>query len=304
MDWILVAIIAHLFYAIVFVLDKYLLKQGFPNPLSYAFWGSILSIFVIFLAPFGFTIPSGNQIIFSLITGLIWFLAVIVFYTALHKGESSRVVPTVGSFIPIFTLALSFLFLGERLSLKQLFAFCLLVIGGAMLSFLISKTRVFSNHSKIKLIKAFIPALGAAFIFSIYFVMTKFVFTEQAFISGLIWIRVGAVISALLLLLFPSFRKIIFKKKSIVNKTKVFGLFLSAKIFGAIAGLLFYWAIFLGSVSLVNSLKGIQYLFLLLFAFILFRKIPSLKEHFSKTALTQKIIAIFLITIGLALLVL
>jgi len=239
MSWILLAVIAHLFYVAVFVLDKYLLKRGFPNPLSYAFWGSLLSIFVILLAPFGFTIPQGSQIIFSLITGLIWFLAVIIFYTALYKGESSRVVPTVGSLIPIFTLALSFLFLGERLSLKQLLAFCLLVIGGATLSFLISKTRIFSSHNKIQLIKAFLPALGSAFIFSIYFVMTKFVFTEQGFISGLIWIRVGAAMSAVLLLLFPGFRKIIFKKRLIVNKTKVFKFFLSTKILEAITGLFF-----------------------------------------------------------------
>ena len=127
MNWLLIVVIAHFFYAGIFILDRYLLKRGFPNPLSYAFYTGIFSIFVLALAPFGFSIPSVTQIVISLVTGIVWLLAVIIFYTALRKGESSRVVPTVGGLIPLFTLGLSFMFLGERLASKEIIAFCLLV---------------------------------------------------------------------------------------------------------------------------------------------------------------------------------
>ena len=94
----------------------------------------------------------------------------------------------------------------------------------------------------------------------------------------------------------------IFKKGEAI-KAGTLGLFLSARGLGAVGGLLIYWAIFLGSVTLVNALQGVQYLFLLFLAFILFRKIPSLKEQFNKRVLTQKIFAIILICLGLVILV-
>ncbi len=304
MTWILLAVIAHLFYAGVFILDRYLLKKGFPNPLSYGFWTGLLSVFVIVLIPFGFQLPSVNQIIVSLITGSVWILAIILFYTALYKGEASRVVPTIGGLIPIFTLVLSILFLQERLNPKQLIAFVLLVAGGFILSFLVSKARIFSGHRTIKLSNTFLLALGAAFIFAIYFIMTKFIFMNQNFISGLILIRVGAALSAGFLIIPSKLRKKILKQRPKINKKSVSGLFATSKIMGATASLLLYYAIFLGSVSLVNSIQGVQYLFLLILAYLLFRKIPDLKETFGKRALFQKIIAILLIMVGLVLLVL
>lgn len=302
MSWLLIVIVAHFFSAGIFIIDRYLLKRGFPNPLSYAFYGGILSIFVLLLAPFGFSIPETSQIIIALATGVAWLLAAIVFYTALCKGETSRVVPTVGGLIPLFTLALSSMFLGERLSSKEAIAFCLLVSGGIILSLLVTRAKIFSNSREIHLTKAFIPALGAALIFAIYFVMTKFVFSHQNLISGMIWIRLGAVLGALFLLVPAPFRRMIFKKGETI-KAKTFGLFVSARGLGALSGFLIYWAIFLGSVTLVNALQGTQYLFLLVLAFLLFRKIPSLKEQFNKKVLIQKIFAIILICLGLVILV-
>lgn len=302
MHWLLIVIIAHFFYAGIFIIDRYLLKRGFPNPLSYAFYTGVLSVFVIVLAVFGFSVPAAGQIILSLGTGVVWLIAILIFYTALYKGESSRVVPTVGGLIPFFTLGLSFIFLGERLSIKELVAFCLLVSGGIILSLLVTKTKIFSNNHEIQLTKAFIPALGAALVFAVYFVMTKSVFLNQGFINGIIWIRLGAFLGALFLLIPPSFRQTIFKKGEAI-KAKALGLFLSARGLGVVSGLLIYWAIFLGSVTLVNALQGTQYLFLLLLAFLLFRKIPSLKEQFDKRILAQKIIAIILICLGLVILV-
>ena len=302
MYWLLIVIFAHFFYAGVFIIDRYLLKRGFPNPLSYAFYVGILSIFVLVLAPFGFSISSISQIIIALAAGIVWLLATLIFYTALYKGESSRVVPTVGGFIPFFTLVLSFLFLGERLTVNQLVAFCFLVSGGVFLSLLVTKTKAFSGGKGIHLTKTFVLALGAALVFAFYFVMTKFIFSRQGFINGLIWIRLGAVLGALFLLIPSSFRKKIFKKAETIKK-KTFGFFFLGRGLGILASFLIYLAIYLGSVTLVNALQGVQYLFLLLLAFFLFRKIPSLKEQFEKKALIQKIIAIILICLGLVILV-
>ncbi len=302
MYWIFIVIVAHLFYAGVFILDRYLLKKEFSHPLHYAFWSGLLGVVVFALAPLGLKIAGLNEILFGLSAGVVWMVALIAFYTALHKGETSRVVPTVGSFIPIFTLVFSFFFLGERLSAQELIAFCLLVSGGVLLSFLVTKSGIFSNGRHWGLSKAFIPAISASLIFAIYFVMTKAVFLQQNYVSGLIWIRSGSTLGALLLLAIPMVRKNVFKKAIKIEK-KVASIFISTKALGVIAGLLLYWAIYLGSVTLVNALKGTQYLFIMILAFIFFRNLPSLKEGFTKHNLTQKIAAIILIAAGLVILV-
>lgn len=293
MSWLLIVIIAHFFYAGVFVLDRYLIKKEFSSPLTYAFYTGVLGVFVFLLAPFGLKIPSSSQLLFSFAAGIIWILAAIFFYTALLKGESSRVVPTVGALIPIFTLILSFIFLNEKLGTREIVSFCFLVSGGLLISLKIKR---------IVLIKAFSPTLGAALAFAAYFVMTKFVFLNQNFVSGLIWIRLGAALGVLFLLIPSSCRRRIFKKTETIKK-KTIGFFSLARGLGIIAGLLIYWAIFLGSVTLVNAIQGVQYIFVLLLAFLLFKKLPALKEHFEKRILIQKIFAIILIGIGLVILV-
>ena len=302
MSWILLVIIAHFFNAGIFIIDRYLLKKGFPNPLSYTFYVGILSIFILLLIPFGFSLPAISQIILALVAGGIWLLALFVFYTALHQGESSRVVPTVGGFIPLFTLVLSFIFLGERLNPRELIAFCFLVGGGVFLSLLVTRAQNFSSNKKICLNKAFAPALWAALFFAIYYVMTKFIFLHQSFVNGLIWIRLGSALTAAFLLIPSGFRRRIFKKTRTIEK-KTLKIFFSARALGLMAGLLIYLAIYLGSVTLVNALQGTQYLFLLFLAFVLFKKIPSLREQFDKKVLVQKIIAIILISLGLIILV-
>lgn len=302
MSWILLVIIAHFLSAGIAIIDKYLLKRKFSHPINYTFWIGILSVVILVLAPFGFSIPPAKQMVLSLVAGIIWLIGAGIFYNALYEGETSRVVPTMGGLIPVFILILSFIFLGERLSLKQLIAFCLLVGGGIILSLLFEKEGE-SFNKKIRMIKAFVPAVISALMFAVYYVVTKIVFIDLGFINGLIWLRLGSALGALFLIIPSSYRKKIFEKAEITKKSTL-GFFVSARGLGIVAGLLIYWAIFLGSVTLVNALQGVQYAFILLLAFLFFRKIPSLKEHLDKRTLIQKIIAIIIIGIGLVILVL
>lgn len=301
MSWLLIVVVAHFLNAGISIIDKYLLKRKFSHPINYTFWIGILSIVILALAPFGFSIPPAKQMVLSLVAGIIWLIGAGIFYNALYEGETSRVVPTTGGFIPVFILILSFIFLGERLSLKQLIAFCLLVGGGIILSLFFEKEKAFSSH-RVKLIKAFIPAVVSALMFAVYYVIAKIIFIDLGFINGLIWLRLGSALGALFLIIPSSYRKMIFQQAEITKKATL-EFFFSARGLGIVSGLLIYWAIFLGSVTLVNALQGVQYAFILLLAFLLFRKIPSLKEYFDKRTLIQKIVAIIIIGIGLGILI-
>jgi len=147
-------------------------------------------------------------------------------------------------------------------------------------------------------------AVTAALFFAGSYVLTKFVFTEQPFISGFVWIRMGGILGAILLILWPGgWQEVIKASKSV--KAKTGGLVVFSKSLSAGAFILLNYAIFLGSVILVNALQGIQYVFLLIIALFLSRKFPQIiKEQISDTIVIQKIIAILLIGLGLGFLVL
>lgn len=298
MTWLIIVIIAHLFYALVFLIDKYILSRPLPHPIVYTFYVSILSIFVWAFLPFGFSFPSGYNIVLILLAGIFQIAGCIFFYKALNLGEVSRIVPFVGSFIAIFILILSSLFIDERLSIQQFLAFILLVLGSLIISI-----RRSVHHHPYNVIGGPLPlALFAALLFAGFWVITKYIFSSASFISGLIWIRTGVAVIALFLLLPKKNRQLIFKKtEELKPKTiKFFGL---GRILSIVAALFMYLAVFLGSVTLANSLQGLQYAFVLILALLFFRKIPSLREEFSGETVIQKIIAIILISIGLFILI-
>ena len=301
MSWLLIAIIAHFLFALVFVFDKFFISKTVLNPISYAFYTGILQIFVLILIPFGFKIPSSGQIAISFIAGALFTLAVLFLYKSFQLGEISIMTPLVGGGVPVFTLILNYSFLGERLSFDQLIAFFLLVLGGVVIIWP-RKSKLSAEKKKTSLSVKLTLALLAAFLFASSFVLTKFIFDQQSFISGFIWIRIGGFLMAVLFLFWPgNYQKIFRTTKSV--RTKTAALFVSNKLLSSLAFILLNYAIFLGKVTLVNALQGVQYAFLLVLAVVLSIKFPQfLKEQISQGAIIQKIIAILLISFGLAVL--
>jgi len=290
--WLIIVILAHLFYALIFIIDKYIVSRPLPHPVVYTFYVSVLSIFVWVLIPFGFYFPSGNEIVLILLAGIFQVTGCIFFYKALNLSEVSRIVPFVGSFVAIFILILSTLLIGEYLTTEQIFAFILLVLGSLIISF--KKKDIFQ--------KPFILALFSALLFAGFWVITKYIFLGTSFISGLVWVRTGVAIIALFLLLPKQNRQLIFRETEEL-KPKTIRFFSWGRILTIAAGFFMYLAVFLGSVTLANSLQGFQYAFILILALLFFRKIPSLREEFSREIIVQKIIAIVLISIGLFILI-
>jgi len=292
MSWLIIVIIAHLFYALVFLIDKYIISRPLPHPVVYAFYVGVLSIFVWVLIPFGFSFPTGYNIIFILLSGVASVAGCILFYQALNLGEVSKIVPFTGSFVAIFILILSTLFIGEHLTIQQLFAFVLLVLGSLVISY--KKKEIFQ--------KPFGLALLSAIFFAGFWVITKHIFSVTSFINGLIWIRTGAAIIALFLLVPRKNRRLIFKETE-EAKPKTIGFFGLGRVLSIVAAFFMYLAVFLGSVTLSNSLQGLQYAFVFVLALLFFRKIPSLREEFSREILARKIVAIILISAGLFILI-
>lgn len=294
MNWVLISIVAYFTNAFSLVIDKFILKKPIQHPVVFGFYSGILSIFVLFLAPFGLNWPGFNQFLISISAGIIFLVALMVFYGALKEGETSRIVPVIGGFTPIFVLIISYFVFAEHLKLFQFIAFGLLVCGGVLISAEKSDKNYRFGHFK--------KSIFAAFLFSIFYILSKYIFLNQHFISGFIWQRLGSFLGAMLLLIVFKNRELIFKTSK-GFKFKWGALVIANKIIGGIAFILINYAIYLGSVVLVSALEGTRYAFVFLIATALSMKYPAIfEEKISMSVIIQKIIAILLISLGFAVL--
>lgn len=299
MSWLLIAIIAHFIFALVFIVDKYLFSHTQLRPSAYAFYIGLFGGLSILLFPFGFNLIPGWQIVISFTAGISFVLAIFFFYKSIQLGEISRIVPIIGGLVPIFTFVFTYFFLEEHLLFNQMIAFLLLVIGGVIMAW------PGKNIGLVKtpLINILPLAIAAAFLFAGSYVLTKYIYSYQPFINGFIWIRLGGVIGALLLFLIPASRRNIFITSTKI-KLKEGRLAIINKTLSGLSFILLNYAIFLGSVTLVNALQGIQYIFLLIIALFLSKKFPQiLKEQINQSIILQKVASIIFIILGLGILV-
>jgi len=298
MSWLFVTILAYFFLAVSFFGDKFLLTGGIPNPKVYSFYVGILGIFVIIFIPFGFFFPSPLQIFLSFLTGTLFIIGLYLYYSLVKEFEVSRIVPAIGGIIPILTFFFIYIFSWGKttFSFKEAISFILLICGSVLM--VIEKSKSIFG-------KSFIFSAGAAFYFALYFVLAKFVYNSLTFINGFIWIRFGGFLAALFFLFFKEVRLNIFTKPQGL-KLKTTAIFIGNQIVGSSGAVLQNWAIALAPlvyVAFINSLQGIQYVFLLVFTMLFSLKSPQiLKEEISRKILIQKVFAILLIGTGLAIL--
>lgn len=324
--WFTLAILAYFSIALAAFLDKYILGGPLPSPKIYSFYIGLLSLSVLLIVPFGillslgpfpsleiifpeafeiFFIPSFSLIILSLITGIIFLLALFFYYRGVYDFEISRIGPAVGGIVPLFTLALIYFFTFIPLNLgfqrqvlipREYLALIFLVLGSIILTL---------HREKLATFKSLKISIIASFLFSLAFVLTKLVYTFLPFWTGFIWIKLGGFLGALFLLFSYEIRKGIFRHERGFGK-KIALPFIFARGAGAMGGVLQNGAIFLAPMiflPLINALTGIQYVFLIILATLLFFKFPQiLKEEISKRVLLQKTLAVWLIVAGLALL--
>jgi len=303
MLWLIIAILSYLLLAIVSLMDKYLLKSAFLSPSSYAFYGGALGGLILIISPFvGFYIPQPIEIVLALLAGILFVYALFWFYKGLKTYEASRIVPAVGGLVPLFTFALIFLLGGETLLYKQIIAFFLLVSGSVFITI--------KNFKEISFKSLRISAI-TALLFSLFFVLTKYVFMYIGFWPGFIWIKIGGLILAFCFLFWGKEVKqeVFGSLYSFKKRDKMFGVLLLSQTIGGGANILQNWAISLAPlacIAIISALQGVQYVFLLILIIILsffsWSKKAGIKEEVSKKTLFQKIFAILLIGIGLWLL--
>ncbi len=306
MSWLPVALAAYFILAIVNLLDKFLVDNIIKSSRAYAFAACFLGAVVVVVAPWFLVWPGWYLFSHNIVNGFIFAGALWSLYAALRQGEASRILVLVGGITPIITLILSLIFFQEQFSAREWLGISLMFLGVFVIAFLpVSRSYLSRVLSSLKLKQVMLPggtlmAAISALAYAIYFISTKEAYAGQVFFSAFIWTRIGAALAVMLFLLRKADRAAIKKLFNSSNRGKSQFLLISNQTLGATGFILQNYAVYLGSVVIVNALQGIQYAFLLVISAFLSVLAPKLlREVFSWRILIQKAVAVSAIIAGL-----
>lgn len=283
MNWLVVAIVAQVIIGSSAVFDKLLLKKRSIEPWAYTFWFGMLGLFAVVLLPFGYQSTALPVIFLALVGGAFFIASAFLYFRTLEEIEASEALPLLGTLSPIATLAFSALWLGTSLGALDFIGFGFLIASGFFL-FLAERKEIDARH-------LLAIALAGVFLAASH-VLSKAVFNETSFITGFFWIKIGGALAVLLPLAWPKLRRAIAVSEHTSARNKVW--YFANRGYAAVGSLLVSFAVALSAPPLVDASQNVRYLIIFVLGWLV------LREQFRGKALLGKIIAAFLITIGLA----
>ncbi len=304
MNWIFFAIAGYFLLAAEAVISKVLLTGRIKSWKSYSVYVGLLSAVGFLVALGGFfdekwRLQWSGFGIFSiaLISGIIFFVGLNFLYRSLQFSAASRVYVLFGAVVTISSYILGSFLIDEKHDVGDLLGVVLLIIGGILISYQFYKNKFFKTSE-------YVIAAGVLIAFSLIFL--KYVYDSQNFVSGYFYSRAGMFLAALFFLIIPidGKRVVLLKsktkkgqKKKSLDMLAIFG----AKTIAGIGTFLVYYAISLGSVTMVNALVSVQYLFTFVLVIIFGFYIKSLRENLTFKNIILKILGVLLVLWGVIL---
>ncbi len=297
MAWLLFALGGYLCNAASTTVDTVLLRRSIPQPVRYAAYVGLASIFALVLAPWGFAVPPTGWIGVSVLTGLTFIGSLAIIFRFIQRFEPSRAVPVYGAVMVVVLFAAERYLLSASFSPAELLAAGLLLAGTFLLAY---------RHGKpVAVVEFAVLAAAAGAASALYFFLAKIVFTELGFVNGFIWTRMAAFAGAVVL--WCALRR---SWRSAESSSQRLGLgfgtvVLANRLVAGVGSVFVNAAVSLASPALVNALRGVEYGFLFLIALGLTVVAPKLlAEELRAPRLIEKIAGLLAVGAGLALLAL
>lgn len=305
MSWLSLTIIAQLLNSIVALFDKYLVtSKRVTTPTLYVFYTGVLTILGVLLYVPALFVPQLPLPRFSNITlldtrlfmtimcaSILQLTALWGLFSSLKKNDASDVVPVIGSISAIVALFIGYMFLDLVLPFHFTIGFALLVLGTAFISHL--------RFTKKTLALVLLSGIS----FALYNILLKEVIINTSFDTGFFWITIFVTIFSFVFLYSKKIRATFSTNRQEKHIKKTGAILLLSKVFAGIAGVLLIKAVELGEVSLVQSLGGLQFVFLFVLAVIIGPLTPlDFGENIKRKDLYTKLIAITIIVLGFILL--
>lgn len=265
-SWLVLAIFAQFLFALSTLVDKHIVTRAgtLGKPIVYTFFVSLLSGFVVVLAPF-VTVPSIHVLSLSILNAVTFTAAIFLLYSALKEARASDVSPAIGGLSAIVTAILAAAWIDGDVAFVHLLPIGLLALGTGIIS-----------HFHFNR-KALLYTAAAGCFFGVTIFLSKLIFNEVPFIDGFFWPRFFNVLVAGSLLVIPSIRHAIFHGGKHSSRGAQ-GLVIGNKILGGVAAAMTAYAVSLGSVAVVNALAGLQFVFLFVFALVFAHKMPLFSD--------------------------
>jgi len=291
--WIIFALLAPALWAITNMMDSKLRNVHIQNEFVLTTFAGFIGLLAFLFVPiYGFSFPGINILVISIFAGIVYIYAMVPYFKALAIEDASVVI-TLWGITPILLPFFAKLFLCENLLMIQYLGFFIILGGGVLISV---KRNVLK---KIHFSKAILLMLISGLMLDAYYLLEKYVYQNQPFWNGFLWIRLGSFFGALTILLIPRHRKLFVNVKNSLS-SKSMRLLLGGEVLNLIAMVSIGFALSLGSVTLVRSLMNFQSLFLIIFVIIFSKYFPRLyKEELNKNIMVTKFIAVLLLLFGL-----
>lgn len=246
MNWITLTLISSVVTAGNSILDKWLADKQHPHP-----WVSAASFAVVGLpvAVIGvFTLPAVAwwRVLPAILSGMLFMGAAWLYYMTVGEEQISRLAPLLRLGI-VFDWGLAFLFLGDRLSTRQIGACVLLLSSGLLLNLQAEgRQRLTFNRGAARI-------LAITALLSTHSILTAGVYRSVSLWHGIVWEKVGLLVGLLL-------GSVWFGRRAprLYRQTdrRVWGVLLTEQTIRFLTGLAPAWAIAGGVPLILPSLFG------------------------------------------------
>jgi drug/metabolite transporter (DMT)-like permease len=285
MSWIILAILANFFWALGNVADKYIVGNRVKNPYVYQVWLVLFSVVYILLIPFiNFMIPDWFVFGWLFVAGGLYLGGSLFYIKAMQLEDVTRINIWL-NLVPIFSMFLAWVFLGELLTKLEFIAFGLLIFGAIIASIRIKQRYIVFS-------KGFYLMMVASLCFALYGVIIRQLGDIINQISIFIWLNVLMIPAVFFLFFNKIFRKDFFLETKKIKKNFI-GLLFSILLLGDLALLFSIGALTSGPVALVFAMQAWQIIFVFIIAMIL----TLFNPHLLREDITLKNVAIKLMSL-------
>ncbi len=294
-DWVSSAVLSAALLALVHIIDSHLISRRLPSFRSYLLVVGTFILLISILLAVLFPVPAGVggwPVFMAVLSGITRAASVIMMLYLMKDQEVSLVIPIANTY-PIFVVLLAIPLLGETVNPLQWLAVATVVLG-----VLFASVRPRRGGRMAWLGKPLVLLACSSILWALSDVMAKYAL-DYVSTWNMYWIS-----HLILPLAFfsISLRRSVFREIMSFSKRNSSILMVTLNETMAVTALiLFYWSMQRGPVSLVSAVYSIRPLFVFIYAVIISRFSHLLLEEKSdKGTLLLRLVAILLITSGIA----
>lgn len=296
MNWLVPALLAPAILTITIFTDKYIVGNAVKDPRGVVLMQSVMGLIVgtLFWIITGFPILGAGDAFIVLSTGAITTWAAAIYFKVLKEEDASYVIFML-QMMPIFVIILSFIFLRETVTARQLLGFVIILLSSLFLAV--------ENWRKILHIpRSFWLLVLMDVMFASAAVIIKFAINATSFSQILSYESWGIGIGGVILyILFPLIRKAFNEIITTVGKRILGIMFLNEGIY-VLSKSLSYFAYSIGPVALVSVIGSTQVFFGILFGWTLTLLLPHIfNEKVARKDLLKKVGLAIILVFGIIL---